>query len=314
MRAKGRPAVATPTYGGQAVIEGVMMRGQREMAVAVREPSGSILVHGETLTGFVYRSRLAKLPFFRGILMLGDTMMLGIRTLMFSANVAAAQEAVEITPRMLWGTFAVAISFAILLFFALPVVITGLLDQFLNSAFLSNFVEKVIRLVVLVGYIASVGFLPDVRRVFAYHGAEHKVINAYEDGAPLEADTVSRYSTAHPRCGTSFLLIVVVISFVFFLLLGQPSMEIRIASRIILIPIVAGVAYELIKFGGAHHRNPVVKALLAPGLALQKLTTREPSKDQLEVAIAALKGVLSAEQKTRQAGSAASMAKELPVG
>ncbi len=297
--------MARPTYGGQAVIEGVMMRGQNEMAVAVREPSGNIVVHEETLSGFVYRSKIAKWPFIRGTLMLWDTMALGMRTLLYSANVAAAEEAVELSKPAIWGTMAVSLSFAVLLFFALPVIITGAVDKFVISAFgatgdmaslVSNLVEKVIRLTILVGYIGGVGLLPDVKRVFAYHGAEHKVINAYEDNAPLEVEAVSRYSTSHPRCGTSFLLIVVVVSFFLFTLLGRPSMEMRIISRIALIPVVAGIAYEIIKFGGAHPRHPVVKLILAPGLALQALTTREPSADQIEVSIAALKGVLSAEK------------------
>lgn len=272
------------------------MRGQKEMAVAVREPSGGILVHAETLTGFIYNSRWSKIPFFRGVFMLWDTLGLGMRTLLFSANVAAAEKAVEITPRVIWITLIFALVFAVGLFFVLPVLLVGAIDQFINSSLLSNVVEKAIRLALLVGYVGAVGMLPDIRRVFAYHGAEHKTINAYEDGAPLEVDVVSKYSTAHPRCGTSFLLIVVVVSFLFFILLGRPSVEMRIASRIVLIPIVAGIAYELIKFGGAHYRNPLVKILLAPGLALQSLTTREPTPDQIEVAIAALRRVIAADQ------------------
>ncbi len=299
-----------PAYGGQAVIEGVMMRGQREMAVAVREPSGNIIVHAETLKGFVYESKWAKVPFVRGVFMLWDTLVLGVRTLMFSASVAAEEQEVEMKPQVLWGTMISALVFAVLLFFVLPVVLTGAIDQFISSPLVSNIVEKVIRLTILIGYIGGVGMIPDIRRVFAYHGAEHKTINAYEDGAPLEVSTVSKYSTSHPRCGTSFLLIIVVISFLFFMLLGRPSMEVRIASRIVLVPVVAAVAYELIKFGGAHYHNPLVKALLAPGLALQALTTREPAPDQLEVAIAALKRVLATDQENAPAGP---VVEEIPV-
>jgi uncharacterized protein YqhQ len=309
--------MARATYGGQAVIEGVMMRGQTEMAVAVREPSGSILVYGETLTGFVYRSKIAKLPLIRGTVMLWDSLALGMRTLLFSANAAAAEETVEMSKPVLWGTMAVALGMAVFLFFALPVVLTSLVDQFAISAFgatgdmadlISNIVEKVIRLSVLIGYIGGIGLLPDIKRVFAYHGAEHKVINAYEDDAPLEVDAVRPYSTSHPRCGTSFLLIVVFVSFFVFTLLGRPSMELRIASRVLLIPVVAAIAYEIIKFGGAHPRHPLVKSMLAPGLALQALTTREPSPDQIEVAIAALKRVLAAENE-----SAGTRPQEVPV-
>ncbi len=289
--------MAKPTYGGQAVIEGVMMRGQREMAVAVRDPSGNIIIQAETLSGFVYTSKWAKLPFIRGAVSMWDMLVLGVRMLLFSANVAAAEEAVEMTPKMLWVTLAVALIMATALFFVLPVVLVGAVDQFISSPFLSNVVEKVIRLGILIGYIGGVGLFPDVRRVFAYHGAEHKAVNAYEDSAPLEVSVVSEYSTAHPRCGTSFLLIVILVSFLFFTLLGRPPMEVRIASRILLIPVVAAVAYELIKLGGAHRNNPLVKILLAPGMALQSLTTREPTSDQVEVAIAALQRVLAAEQE-----------------
>jgi len=287
--------LSAPTYGGQAVIEGVMMRGQRQMAVAVREPSGNILVHSEQLTGAIYTSRWAKLPFIRGMVAMWDTLVLGVRTLLFSANVAAGEEEQEINPQQVWLTLATALIMAVGLFFIVPVAVVGLADQFISNPLVSNLVEKVIRLVLILAYIGGVGFVPDVRTVFAYHGAEHKAVNAYEDGARLEVDAVERYSTAHPRCGTSFLLIVVVVSFVVFSLLGRPGIEIRILSRIVLVPVIAGIAYELIRLGGAHHRNPVVRLLLAPGLALQSLTTREPSSAQVEVAIAALKRVLVGE-------------------
>ncbi|MCL5962740.1 MAG: DUF1385 domain-containing protein [Chloroflexi bacterium] len=288
-----------PTYGGQAVIEGVMMRGQKEMAVAVRDPSGNIVVHSEVLTGAIYTSKWAKLPLIRGCVMMWDTLILGTRTLLFSARVAAAEEdaeeAAEVTPTHLWLTMGFALAMAVGLFFLLPVALVGFTDRFISNPLASNLIEKVIRLTLIVGYIGGVGFVPDVRRVFAYHGAEHKAVNALEDGAPLEVDVVDKYSTAHPRCGTSFLLIVVIVSFVVFSLLGRPSMEVRLISRIVLIPVIAGIAYEFIRFGGAHHRNPIVKALLTPGLALQRLTTREPSPDQVEVAIVALKRVLAGE-------------------
>lgn len=291
-----------------------MMRGQREMAVAVREPSGNILIHAEPLTGALYNSQWAKMPFVRGIILLWDTLVLGVRTLLFSANVAAAQENVELSPKAMWGTLVVALVMAVFLFFVVPVLLVGIVDQYISSSLVSNIVEKVIRLAILVGYIGGVGLMPDVRRVFAYHGAEHKAVNAYEDGALLEVRTVSRYSTAHPRCGTSFLLIVVLISFVAFVLLGRPSMEMRIASRIVLVPIIASIAYEFIKFGAAHHRNLVMRILLAPGMALQSLTTREPTLDQVEVAIAALKRVLADEQAIVGRDQASASAGSLVAG
>lgn len=276
-----------------------MMRGQRQMAVAVREPSGSILVHSEVLTGAIYTSKWAKLPFIRGMVMMWDTLVLGVRTLLFSANVAVGEEA-EITPKHVWLTLASALIMAVGLFFIVPVALVGFTDQYVSDPLASNIIEKVIRLALIVGYIGGVGFVPDVKTVFAYHGAEHKAVNAYEDGAPLEVDVVQNYSTAHPRCGTSFLLIVVLVSFVVFVLLGRPGIEVRIISRVVLVPVIAGIAYELIRLGGAHHRNPLVKVLLAPGLALQSLTTREPNTAQVEVAIAALKRVLAAEGKVTQ--------------
>ncbi|MBI4319071.1 MAG: DUF1385 domain-containing protein [Chloroflexi bacterium] len=289
--------MSKPTYGGQAVIEGVMMRGQFDMAVAVREPSGNILIHSERLTGALYASKWAKRPFIRGVLLLWDTMVLGVRTLLFSAKIAAAEEAVEMTPRVMWGTLAISLAMALSLFFVLPVLLVGIVDQYITSSVVSNVVEKAIRLGMLVGYIGAVGFIPDVRRVFAYHGAEHKAVNAHEDGAPLVVDVVEKYSTAHPRCGTSFLLVVMLVSFVAFVALGRPPFEIRVISRIVLVPVIAAVAYELIKLGALHHRNLFVKMLLAPGLALQSLTTRQPTPDQVEVAIAALKHVVAAEQE-----------------
>ena len=285
------------------------MRGQKEMAVAVREPSGNILVHSEVLTGAIYTSKWAKLPLIRGMVMMWDTLILGTRTLLFSASVAAEAGEVEISPRQLWLTMGFALTLAVGLFFVLPVALVGLTERlFVPDPLISNLIEKAIRLIFIAGYIGGVGFVPDVKRVFAYHGAEHKSINALEDGAPLEVDAVCKYSTAHPRCGTSFLLIVVVVSFIVFSLLGRPDMVVRIASRIVLVPIIAGIAYEFIRFGGAHYRNPIMKVLLAPGLALQTLTTREPSPDQVEVAIAALKRVIARESGVEAVASRAAAA------
>lgn len=291
-----------PFYGGQAVLEGVMMRGRRHMAVAVRAPEGNIVVHDEALTSAIYTSRWSRWPFIRGAIALWDSLVLGTRVLMFSANVAVGEAAggLEAASGAIWLTVLFSLALATALFFVLPVLLVGVVDTYLRSSFLSNLVEKVFRLTLIVGYIGFVGFLPDIKRVFAYHGAEHKAVNAYEDGAPLEVAAVARYSTAHPRCGTAFLLVVVVVSFAAFLLLGQPPLLWRIASRIVLIPIVAGVAYELIRLGGKHRRHPVVKVLLAPGMALQALTTREPDSAQLEVAISALKRVVALEEEAEE--------------
>jgi len=309
-------SLSKPSYGGQAVIEGVMMRGVQHFSVAVRHPSGNIVVHTEALKGRIYTDRLFKLPLIRGPIMLWDTLALGMRTLMFSANIAVAEEGegekVEFGSGVMWGTAVVALIVAAGLFFVAPAfVMSAFLDRFVNSSLLSNLVEKVIRLALIVGYIAAIGLMPDIKRVFAYHGAEHKTINAFENGAPLLPNEVARFSTAHPRCGTSFLLVVVVVSFIAFSLLGQPPMLERLVSRILLIPVVAAVAYELIKLGAAHSGHWFTRALLAPGLWLQRLTTREPDEAQIECAIVALQRVMAADEGTAPAPASPAREAEL---
>ena len=291
------------TYGGQAVVEGVMMRGRRHMAVACRAPSGEIVVHSEPVTGGIYTSRWSKLPFLRGTVMIWDTLSLGMRALMFAANVAASAETgqdareAKMPATIMWTTMVVALLGSIGLFFVLPVLLTSLTDRFVDSAIASNAIEKAIRLTLLLGYMWAIGQMPDIKRVFMYHGAEHKTINAYEAGAPLTPESVIRFPIEHPRCGTTFLLIVMLFSFVAFSLLGRPSLEIRIASRIVLIPFIAGIAYEYIRWSGARYSTSAfVRALAAPGLWVQRLTTREPDLEQCAVAIAALEPVLAAEE------------------
>ncbi len=283
-------------YGGQAVMEGVMMRGSKAMAVAVRNPDGEIVIHTEPLSSSIYTSRISKVPFLRALTSLWDVLVLGIRTLMYSAEVALGpDEGVEFSGPIAWGTVAVSFAIAVGVFFVGPLLLVGLIDRYIESSFLSNILEGVIRLAVFVLYIWLIGRIPDIRRVFAYHGAEHKTINAYEAGAGLTPDEVARHSTAHYRCGTAFLLSVMVISILIFSLLGRPPMAIRILSRIVLIPVVAGVAYEYIRFTNRYREHPIIRAIAAPNLALQKLTTREPEPPMLEVSIAALKCVLETE-------------------
>ena len=283
-------------YGGQAVMEGVMMRGSNSMAVAVRNPEGEIVLHTEPLNPGIYASKLGKIPFLRALTSLWDVLVLGIRTLMYSAEVALGpEEDVDFSGPVAWGTVAISFIVAIGLFFVGPLLLVGFLDRFITSDLLSNFLEGVIRLAMFVAYIWAIGRMPDIRRVFAYHGAEHKTINAYEAGAELTPEAVAQHSTAHYRCGTAFLLSVMVISILIFSLLGRPPMGIRILSRIVLIPVVAGVAYEYIRFTNRHRDHPVIRAIAAPNLALQSLTTREPDPDMLEVSIAALKCVLETE-------------------
>jgi uncharacterized protein YqhQ len=285
------------SYGGQAVIEGVMMRGSRALAVAVRAPDGNIVLHEEPVNAALYRGPISKIPFVRGLTMLWDALGLGTRSLMFSANVAVGDEA-EFSGPLAWGMVALSLALGVGLFFVVPAaaadglhVLTGL-----QSALLGNVVEGVIRLVIVVGYIWLIGRMKEAQRLFAYHGAEHKTINAYEGGVRLEPGAVMAFPKEHARCGTAFLLIVVLISILLFAVLGRPPLLIRLASRIALIPVIAGIAYEYLRFTARYRRNPLVRLLIRPNLALQRLTTREPTPDMLEVAIAALERVLAAER------------------
>jgi uncharacterized protein YqhQ len=286
------------SYGGQAVMEGVMMRGSKSMAVAVRQPDGEIVVHTEPLNTSIYTGPVSKVPFLRALTSLWDVLVLGIRTLMYSANVALAEEEdVEFSGPVAWGTVVVSFAFGIGIFFVGPLLLVGLIDRYIESSFLSNIIEGVIRMTIFIAYIWLIGLMPDIRRVFAYHGAEHKTINAYETGNDLTLETVARQSTSHYRCGTAFLLSVMVISILVFSLLGRPPMALRILSRIVLIPVVAGVAYEYIKLTNRYRHTRFVQTIAKPNLALQKLTTREPDESMLEVAITALKQVLETEEE-----------------
>jgi uncharacterized protein YqhQ len=283
----------------------VMMRGATSMAVAVRKPDGEIVLHTEPLNPKIYASRLSKVPFLRALTSLWDVLVLGIRTLMYSADVALGEETGEsFSGPVAWGTLAVSFALGIGIFFVGPLLLIGLIDRYIPSAFLSNVAEGALRMAIFVLYLWAIGRMPEIRRVFAYHGAEHKTINAYEAGVELTPTEVARHSTAHYRCGTAFLLSVMVISILIFALLGRPPMLLRMASRIVLIPLVAGVAYEYIKFTNRHRHNPVIRVLAKPNLALQRLTTREPDAPMLEVAIAALQRVLDAEGGVLPAESA----------
>jgi uncharacterized protein YqhQ len=284
-------------YGGQAVLEGVMMRGSRAMAVAVRNPDGKIVTHVEPVNQMVYNGPVSRIPFVRGLTMLWDALGLGLRSLMFSADVALEEdEDVGFGGPVAWGTVAVSFVFAIGLFFVLPVLVVGFLDRWIESSLASNLVEGLIRLLLFVGYVWLIGKMPDIKRVFAYHGAEHKTINTYEAGKEVTLDTAQRSTTVHPRCGTAFLLSVVVISILLFSLLGRPDWWLRILSRVLLIPVVVGVAYEYIRFSARHMDNAVIRAIAAPNLAMQRLTTRQPDVDMLEVAITAFNCMMAAEK------------------
>jgi uncharacterized protein YqhQ len=281
-------------YGGQAVIEGVMIRGPSSMAIACRKPDGDILVRDQPL-GAVYTGPLRRLPLVRGIIVMWETLALGIRALIFSSNVAMGQEDNEINSRALWFTAFASLALIAVIFFAGPLLLADWLESLVHNHLLVVLIEGGIRLVVVVGYMAAIGLLPDVRRIYAYHGAEHKSIHALENGDPLEPRAVQRYPTAHVRCGTSFLLTVVVVSVLVFAAVGDQDLWLRVLSRIVLIPLIAAMAYELIRFGGAFESNPITRIIMWPNLALQALTTRQPEDAQVEVALAALKEVLHRE-------------------
>lgn len=295
-----------PSYGGQAVMEGVMMRGKEHVAMAVRAPDGQILTYEEALPP-LYRSKWMSVPFLRGVLGLWDSMNLGMRFLTKSSNMVNGEDD-QIEGKELVLTVLLSLVLGIGLFFLLPALVSGWLDGPLGlgslgrtGAWLSNLLEGLIRLAILVVYLVVVGRMPEIRRVFSYHGAEHKTINAFEGGAELTPENVSKYTLVHPRCGTSFILTLVLISVLFFSLLGPLPLLWRLLTRLLLLPVVSGLAYEYIRFAARHMDNSAfIRALIKPNLALQKLTTREPSEDMLEVAIKAFTLMYEAEQKPDQ--------------
>ncbi len=294
-------------YGGQAVIEGVMMRGRKGMAVAVRNPQGKIILHQEPLTARIYTSKWGQWPFVRGLAMLWDALGLGMRALLWSADVAMQEEGqeqpAEFSGPVAWTTIATSLAFAIGLFFLLPTFASKWAAGFFNeNPIIDALFEGAIRLILFVLYLWAIGLMPDIRRVFGYHGAEHKTINAYEAGDILTVASVQKHSVQHTRCGTSFLLYVLVLSILLFAPLTFAWIEqtwlallFRFITRLLLIPIVAGIAYEIIRFSAAHDKNPLMRALITPGLLLQKMTTREPDDDMVACAIAALEPVLAAD-------------------
>jgi uncharacterized protein YqhQ len=282
------------TYGGQALMEGVLMRGRKACAVAMRAPDGKIVTKVKPLGG-IYKTNIAKIPFLRGLIMLWDSLGLGMRALTDSANLQTGEEE-KLEGPALYITLGLTFIVAIAIFFLIPAGIGWLAEHFLHwNAWWSNLVEGVLRLLMLVGYIWAIGFMPDVARVFAYHGAEHKTINAYEAGAELTPASVAKFPLAHTRCGTAFLLTLVVLSLFFFTILGPLSLEWRLISRILMIPVLVGIAYEYLRWTANHISSPFVRFIVKPNLALQSLTTREPDEKILEVAIAAFQAMRQAE-------------------
>lgn len=285
-------------YGGQAVIEGVMMRGQKAMVTAVRRSDGEIAAKSQPLSAF-YTGWMRHTPLLRGIIVLIEALVLGIRSMLYSANVTLEAEGEEVSGWVLWVIVIASLALGVALFFIVPLFLTRLLN--IESSLVFNLVDGLIRVIIFIIYLRLMSFMPDIKRVFAYHGAEHKTVNAYEAGVPLEIEAVKEYGTAHRRCGTSFLFVVLIISIIVFALTGLHAAWLMVLSRIVLIPVIAALSYEVIYFGARYSQYKLFRAILSPGMWLQTLTTREPDDGQLEVALIALKGVMEADEREGEA-------------
>ncbi len=286
-------------YGGQALIEGVMMRGRTTLAMALRLPNGQIETKDKPIPS-LYTGRFRKVPLIRGVLILLETLIIGTQALLYSAEKAATGEDGEELPKgALILAVAGSLTFSVALFFVAPLVISRSLDAYIASDLTSNILEGGIRILLFISYVALIGLMPDVRRVFAYHGAEHRVINAYEADIPLTPEAVRNYSTSHARCGTSFIFVVLVVSILVLALLGRPPILIGILSRLLLLPLIAAASYEIIKWSADRQNNLLVRLFTLPGLTLQKLVTRQPDEGQVEAAIAALQLVLDEQPEPR---------------
>ena len=270
------------------------------MVTAVRRPGGGLAMDIQPLAA-IYSGRLRQIPLVRGIIVLIEAMVLGIKSLLYSANVSLEEEEEQLSKKSMWGMVASALILVVGLFFIAPLFLTRLANPYIQSSLVFHLIEGLVRLAIFIAYLKIIGFLPDIKRVFTYHGAEHKTVHAYEDGAPLEVEAVRKYDTAHVRCGTSFLFAVLIIAIVVFALIGRPSLWLMVLSRIILIPVIAALGYEVTYFGAKHVKNVLVRALLAPGLMLQALTTGKPDDSQLEVAIASLKKVIEIDEQEEAA-------------
>jgi uncharacterized protein YqhQ len=294
-RQRALTADADAPVGGQAVMEGVMMRGVSTWAVGVRKPDGELDVQSFPLVSWTKRHRALRWPVIRGVVALVESLAIGFKALGMSANAQLPEDEEPISGGVWAGTVIVALLFGVGLFFVVPVGVTSLVKDSLDSAFLFWLVEGVLRTAIFLGYLALLSRLRDLRRVFGFHGAEHKTISCFEAGEPLTPENAQRYSRLHPRCGTSFLLIVMIVAIFVFAPLGLPEWYLLLASRILGVPLIAGLSFELIKLAGRHRRRGWVRTLMWPGMQLQRLTTREPDREQLAVAIAAMEAVLAVE-------------------
>ena len=291
------------SYGGQALIEGVLMRGRDAIAVAFRHPDGHIVWASEPLNSGPHGWRLAKAPFVRGLIVLYETLVVGTRWLIRSANIQASADGVELGKGSVALMLGLTLVLGIGIFFLLPLFIASFTTSSVSQDWVQHVVEGLVRVVIFIGYLALIARMPDIRRVFEYHGAEHMTIHALEAGDPLTTDAVRKYPTAHPRCGTEFLVVVIILSIFAFSLVGRQSIEIMVISRLLLIPVIAGIGYEILKFGARHRANPIVKAIMAPGILVQMITTKQPSDDQIEVAIVSMEQALVADGEIVPVGS-----------
>jgi uncharacterized protein YqhQ len=302
------------TYGGQALIEGVLMRGRDAVAVALRHPDGRIVWATERLDSGFHGTRWSKLPFLRGLVVLYETLVMGTRWLVRSASLAAEEDGVELGKRAIAITLAIAFAAAVGIFFLLPLFLASATTGGVENEFVQHLVEGVIRVAIFLGYLAVIAQASDVRRVFQYHGAEHMTIHALEHDEPLTPEAIRRYPTAHQRCGTEFLVVVIMLSIIAFSLVGRQTPVVMIGSRILLIPVIAAIGYEILRFGARHRANLIVKALMYPGILVQKITTRQPTDDMIEVAIVSMEEALRADGETLPDGSGALARHPLVLG
>ena len=290
-------------YGGQAVIEGVMIRGRTSVVTAVRRPGGDIITDVKPLPSMT-TNRARRIPLVRGVVILIEAMVLGIKSLLYSANVAMEEEEEEIPTKAIWGMIASAVVLVVLLFFIAPLFLTKLVNEYMPNTVVFHIVEGVIRLIIFIAYLKLMSLMSDIKRVFTYHGAEHKAVNALDAGVPMEVDAIKSYGTAHVRCGTSFLFLVLVIAIFVFSFVGRDNLWLMIGARIVLIPVIMGLGYEVIYLGARHTDNWFMKIVLAPGLLMQSLTTGEPDDRQLEVAIAAVSKAMEVDDMAEEAAPA----------
>ena len=290
-------------YGGQAVMEGVMIRGKKAIVTAVRRPNGEVTTDVQPVSAR-WSGKVRRIPFVRGVVILIETMVIGIKSLVFSANVAVEEEVEEIPSKAIWGMLASAAIMVVVLFFLAPLFLTKTLDQYIPNTIVFHIIEGVIRIAIFIGYLKLISFMPDIKRVFSYHGAEHKTVNAYEAGTPMEVEAIQKYGTKHVRCGTSFLFTVLLVAIILFSFIGRDILWLMIVSRIVLVPVIMGVGYEMIYFGARHTDNWIMKVIMSPGLWLQSMTTGQPDDKQVEVAIVAMTKAVEIDQVEEAAPAA----------